>query len=272
MPRRVWSLLGAVLCHATSASAGVVLIMEQSGGRDPAPVEIRILAEPDRLKLPNARGGVIYRGDQDKAWTIDDERKSYIEITRQSAGEIRSQMEAAMAQARAQLPNLPPEQRKAVEEMLAKQGAGVAPGQQAKPPAVTFQKAGGKKTVGKWSCEGYARLEDGRKVDDLCVARLADLGLTRNDLKAFSGLSGLVQSAAGPGRAAARPMDFEALSKAIGYDAMPIHSVHHNPGGAAPVETTVKAIERKPIAPASFELPAGYAKRDLMQPPPQPRR
>jgi hypothetical protein len=254
MPRRVWSLLGAVLCHATSASAGVVLIMEQSGGRDPAPVEIRILAEPDRLKLPNARGGVIYRGDQDKAWTIDDERKSYIEITRQSAGEIRSQMEAAMAQARAQLPNLPPEQRKAVEEMLAKQGAGVAPGQQAKPPAVTFQKA------------------DGRKVDDLCVARLADLGLTRNDLKAFSGLSGLVQSAAGPGRAAARPMDFEALSKAIGYDAMPIHSVHHNPGGAAPVETTVKAIERKPIAPASFELPAGYAKRDLMQPPPQPRR
>lgn len=267
MSRLVASLFALMLFNGP-AWAGVVITMEQTGGPDGAKRESQVFVEPDRLKMPQPRGGVIYRADQERAYSYDDDRKAYVEMSRESMGQMRQQMDAAMAQMRQQMAGLPPEQRKMVEDMMAKQGAGGAammgqpPGP---PPTVTFEKAGGKQTIGKWSCEGYARMENGRKTDDMCIAKMADLGLTRADLKAFESMSAMFKSSMGPQQSGAAAMDFDAMSKAIGYDGAPVHTVHYGPNGK--FESTIKAIERKAIPAATFDLPAGYAKQDMGRPP-----
>jgi hypothetical protein len=258
---RFSTILLVSLLGAGPASAGVVITMENSGGPEGAAArQNQMFVESDRLKMPQQKGGLIYRADQEKAYNYDDERKTYTEITRDSLGQMRQQMDAALAQVRQQMANMPPDQRKMVEEMLAKQGAGT---QQA-APTVTFEKSGGKQTVGKWSCEGYARLENGRKVQDLCIARMADVGLTRDDLKAFTSMSAMMKS--GLGRDQGATMDFDAMSKAIGFDGVPVRTVLYLPNGQQH-ETTLKAVERKSLPPATFELPAGYTKQELPRPP-----
>jgi hypothetical protein len=258
MMRFVASLLASVLC-AAPACAGVVLTME-SGGPDGAKRQTQIFLEPDRLKMPQGRGAMIYRGDQDKTWSYDDERKVYVELTREGIGQMKAQMDAAMAQLQQRLASLPPEQRKAVEEMVAKQGGGSAAlGQPPAPVNVTYEKAGGAQTVGKWRCEGYARLENGRKVDDLCIAKLTDLGMTREDLKAFAGLTSMLRDLNAP---AGLGLDFEGMMKAIGFEGAPVRSVHYMPDGRQ-VESTVKSVERKSLPPTTFNLPTGYAKQEM---------
>ena len=257
---RAFSLAAAVL-FAAPASAGVVITLDDSGGPDGGKHQLQVLSETDRLKLPRPNGGMIYRADQDKAYNYDDQRKAYTEITRQSLGEMRSQMDAALARARAQIATLPPEQRKLAEEMLSRHGGG-QPGQPPAAPTVSYEKSGGRQTLGKWSCENAARLEDGRKVADLCIARLDDLGLTRQDLKAFVGLSDMMKPVAGPGRAGSDLFDFDAMAKALGYEGLPIRTTRTLPDGRVH-QTTITGIERKTIAAAEFELPAGYTNREL---------
>ena len=269
MSRFVPAAVGLVLLAAAGAArAGVVITTEQSGGPDGQKREMQVFMEPDRLKMPQPRGGIIYRADQDKAWSYDDERKSYVELSRESMGALKAQMDAAMAQMRQQMANMPPDQRKMVEEMMAKQGGGAMMGQPAgPPPTVTFEKAGGKQTIGKWSCEGFARMENGRKTDDMCIARLGELGLTRDDMKAFGGLTQMLKSSMGPAQqSGAAAMDFDTMSKAIGFDGAPVRSVHYLPNGVQH-ETVVKAIERKSLSPDLFELPSGYAKQEMGRPP-----
>ena len=250
------------LVAAGPVSAGVVITMEQAGGLEGGTRQQQVFVEPGRLKLPQGKGGIIYRADQEKAYNYDDERKTYTEMSRESLGQMRQQMDAALAQVRQQMANMPPDQRKMVEEMLAKQGAG-AMGQPG-VPTVTFEKSGGRQTVGKWSCEGYARLENGRKTQDLCIARIADVGLTSDDLKAFTSMSAMLKS--GLGRDQGTTMDFDAMSKAIGFEGVPVRSVIYLPNGRQH-ESTMKSVERRSLPPATFELPVGYTRQEMPRPP-----
>src|SRR5438876_10882653 len=82
---RAASLTAAILL-AAPAAAGVVVTVDESGDPDGGKRQLQVLSEPDRLKLPQPHGGLIYRADQDTAWSYDDGRKTYREINRQGLG------------------------------------------------------------------------------------------------------------------------------------------------------------------------------------------
>lgn len=76
---------------------------------------------------------LIYRGDKQTIWVIKDSDKSYMEMTKASIDAMGQKLDGAMAQMKAELEKMPPEQRKMMEEMMAKQGVamgggGAAPG------------------------------------------------------------------------------------------------------------------------------------------------
>ena len=56
--------------------------------------------------------------------------------------------------------------------------------------------------------------------------------------------------------------DFDAVSKAVGFAAIPIESTTRV-GAADPNVTTLKSVDRHDVDPQMFELPSGYAKRAL---------
>jgi hypothetical protein len=267
--RRGW-VLGAVAASClvgAQALAGVVITMESGPTGDKTRTHTMSL-ESDRLRIAGGHDDMIYRADLSKVWILNSGDRTYREMTPETMQHMRAQMEGAMQQMQQQLQSMPPEQRKQVEAMMAKRGMGGMPGAASgQLPQVTYEKAGGSKTVGKWSCTPYKVSINGEDRTQMCIARLSDLGLNRDDFKAFSQFGTFMQSMmAAPGAEKHGPagaFDFDGMSKAIGYDGFPVETAHLSADGKVEAENTIKSIDRTSIPADSFEVPAGYTKQDM---------
>jgi hypothetical protein len=96
------------------------------------------------------------------------------------------------------------------------------------------------------------------------MATLADLGLTRDDLKAFVSFGKFMSQmgAAGTQRSPMTQLDFDSIKQQIGFDGFPVQTTF-NPDGKHLVQTTLKSIKHEEPPAASFELPAGYTREDM---------
>jgi len=153
-----------------------------------------------------------------------------------------------------------------MEKVMAGRMPGMGSGSEA-APVISFQKNGAPRKVGKWDCQPYTLLSDGKPDADLCVAKLSDLGLTRDDLKPLMSLSEFMgKQMAGMGNqqaASMASMKFDALTKAVGYDAFPIENDYKGMGDGQDLKTTVLSIEHKDLPAGIFDVPVGYTKRDM---------
>ena len=245
------------------AMAGVVITLETgSAGGQPAASTMSL--ESDRLRMSSAHNDMIYRADLGKVWIMDTGDRSYREMTPESMKQMRAQMAGAMAQMQQNLQSMPPEQRKRIEAMMAQRGMGPQAGT---PEQAVYEKDGDPKMVGQWSCTPYKVSVNGAERSQMCIAKLADVGLTRDDLKAFASLGVFMQSMmAGPGGEHRRPAgvyDFDAMSKSIGFDGIPVQTAHVSTDGKTEIESTIKSVDRKSIPADAFELPAGYTKQEM---------
>ena len=242
-----------------AARAGVVITAQTDSGGDKSHADT-IYLEPDRMRQNAGSGAeMIYRADLKKVWMVHDADHTYREMDPESMQAMRTQMEAAMAQMRERMQSMPEEQRKRMESLMG--SADKAP---PKPPS--YEKAGPPKKIGQWTCTPY-RVQDGTSGnEEFCVARMSDVGLKPADLQAFESLGKFMQQMMPTGAgAAARPvaLDIAGLSKAVGYDAVPIQMSRLGDDGKVEYQTTVTKVERQSIAANLFEVPAGYAKQAM---------
>ena len=242
-----------------TALGGTVITLKTADGPEGDLATISL--EPDRLRMNNPQGEMIYRADLHKVWMIDAQDHTYRELTPESMQQMRSQMSAAMAQMQQSLQSMPPEQRQRIEAMMAKRG--MPGGNPAQPKQVTWTKAGASKTVGQWSCMPYKMSVNGADQATMCIAKLSDVGLTRDDMKAFISFSAFMQQGMPGGGSATAMYDFDAMSKQIGFDGVPVETTHAEPGGPAEVVGTLQSVEHKSIPADTFELPGGYTKQDM---------
>ncbi len=245
------------------AHAATVITLTQ--GDEEGPKTQTMFLEADKLRMSASHGDMIYRGDQGKVFVVDDKSRSYMEMSPESMGKMKAKMDQAMAQMKQQLAAMPEAQRKQVEAMMAQRGMPGMGQTPATPPAISYQKSGPARKVGQWDCTPFTVLSDGKPEADLCVAKLSDLGLTRDDLKAFVGLSAFMrQQMAGMGQQSPMAsMDFDSLNKAIGYDGFPVESTYKSPMGGREFKTTIQSVEHKDAPAGSFDIPAGYGKHAM---------
>jgi hypothetical protein len=219
--------------------------------------ERKVLLEPDRMRVETGRGSMIYRDDRKVLWLVNDNERRYSEMTPQTMAALRQGMEQRMQQMQEQLKNLPEAQRRQLEQMMNQRGM---PGAAASRN-VTYAKRATGQTVGRWRCDVYEQQVDGRKTAELCLAALGDLGLRSDDVKVLSSFyneSGFQQMSGGR----SDEFNFKRLSEVAGREVMPVHVITFNDGQKV-ADTVVKSVERGAIPPGSFEVPAGYAKRDM---------
>jgi hypothetical protein len=252
------------LLAGSAAHAGVKITVEESSSGAPK-ASNEVLLERDRMAIGRHDGRLIFRDDLQTAWVVNDSRRSYAELNAQTMEQAKAAAQQTMKDLQAQLKNMPEAQRKQVEAMMAAQGMPTAPGQNAEVPAITYRPLGRRSTVGSWSCEMFEQQVAGRKQADFCAARLSEVGLHRDDLKPLQDFFTFTQKANLPGARRQTALDFEALSKATGYDAIPLDVTTYNEGKPV-AHSMVRSIERSDIPPTTFELPAGYKKRDISKP------
>jgi hypothetical protein len=251
--------------------AATVITLSQSADGDTGTQTM--IMDGDKLRITSDEGDMIYRGDQGKVFIVDTDSKSYMEMSPETMQAMKARMDQAMAHMKQQMASMPEAQRQQMEAMMAQRGMPL-PGQPpAPPPQVTYQKSGAARTVGKWSCAPYTTLDNGKPQADLCLAKIEDVGLTQDDLKPLVGMSAFMskQAAQMGGQPPAGEMDFDALKKAVGYAAFPVQTMQTipsgpgGPGGPAggKVESTVQSVEHKDVPAGTFDLPAGYKKREM---------
>jgi len=279
----------AVLACAARAGAGVVIVTEsetpdaaQKGAPAAKPkpksrgAETRykgqLYVEGDRVRMHGTssdaegvvEGTVIFRAKPEALLVLNDDEKSYFEITRADAQRIGSAIDTARSQMQAQLEKMPPEQRAMIEQAMEGMGAG-ALAKAAKPRAplepARAVASGGSDTVGAYACRGYDIVRGGKKIAEACVASWSDLGLAPADVDGLRKLAAFQQQMfaevnwegmdAAPGAEA-----FEVMEQINGF---PVR-VRSIIAGKPPVVMRVVKVERRDLEPTLFQPPAGYAK------------
>ena len=194
-PSQTVAALGAamMLSAAAAEAADGILIAQKMHQRDRHghdAVRSRSRRRACAPRATDARGRkqtMIFDGTAQVMRTIDDEAKTYTEMTKADVERLARQMAGAMAQMQEQMKNMPPEARTHMEAMM--QGRGMP----AAPRAPTEYKKVGTDKVGKWTCDKYEGTRGGEKISELCTVSPATLGFTRRRLRGHQADGGVLR-------------------------------------------------------------------------------
>jgi hypothetical protein len=263
-----------VLGTSSAAMAGVVVTSTQTKFDTHEVSQTAIYVEPDRLKVVTPERVVVFRGDMNRLWVIDTQRRSYSEMTPESMQAMGSrmagaqaQMGAAAAQLQERMAQMPPEQRAMMMQMLA--GRGLGNGAPPAPPQVAYTRAGGSKTIASWRCDVYKKTVNGQQEEDVCITPISSAGLTANDFAVLDRISQfMAPMMSSPMMPRVDYLSLNEMNKAVGFQGMPLDTTMYEQGKPTSQSTVVK-LERTTIPANTFDLPAGLTKRDIGMPPPR---
>lgn len=180
--RHFASIATAVLV-AAPLFAGVRIQMENTDlGTNKTTTQV-IMIDNTRLRVDsNANSSTLFLTDGGKSRMVilDRARNTYQEIDEQMMNQMGQQMSGAMAQMEAQLKNMPPDQRKMVEQMM----KGKMPQAAAQAPRTVYT-AKGSGTVNAFSCTKYEGVRGAEKVSEVCAASPSQVKITPGDYQVF---------------------------------------------------------------------------------------
>src|SRR6266498_1182646 len=251
--------IGLTASPATAAS-GVLIAQKVTSGTTTTTHQSQIEQTRMRSEIVASTGRpqtVVFDGAAQVLRIIDDEGKTYTEMSKTDLDGMRGQMGAAMTQLQEQMKNMPPEQRARMEALMKGRGAAM-PGAPAATP--TEYKKTGTDKVGRWTCDKYEGTKNGEKVSEVCTVAPSALGFTAADFEVTRQLaefftSLIPQAAEGLfriGSATPNPNSFSVL---------PVRFVSFRGGDIQTVSEMTDA-SRQDFPDTLFQVPAGYQKRE----------
>jgi len=247
-----------------SAMAGVIVSSTQTQlpGRQSVPVTAYI--EGDRFKLTLPAMTIIYRADLNRLWAADLKRGVYYEFTSETMrqfGGITAELNAAQAQLKDTISQLPPDQQAQIENLLGSIGA--PPAADAAPAKPVFVKLGGSKMVAGYNCDLYRKSLNGQQQADFCISPASFAGFDASDFRVFDRFSDF----AAPMMSSRLiphidDLDWGGMHRALGFAGIPLDVVAYD-RGKPDIEETVTKVVRAPIPADAFDLPPGLTKQDI---------
>jgi len=246
------------LLAAGAAAAGVTVQMLEHGKLQ----TVQIDGNKMRVDDWEGRGRALtFDGDAKILRIFDSKSRTYGESNsadmRQQGEKFKQQMSQARASMEKEMASLPPEQRKAMEEMMRKTGDGSQP--EEKQAEKKYRPTGEKKAIAGQRCEVYRVIEGGNSDEEQCIIPWSAGVVKKDDLKAlesFADFWGEVVSGMGMTRQELH-MQFEALRSAPGF---PAQTAELQSDGRRDVRNEIKSISRASIAADKFLVPPGYKK------------
>jgi hypothetical protein len=253
------AVLAAALC-AVAAQAGLKMTSELKRKGKTSTFSMQLEGKSVRMEVAKdgsaePSGAYVVDSDAKRALIINYDKKEYTEITQEQMKQMRAKMDAAMSMMKERMAQLPPEQRKQMEAMMA-QRQGTA----AKAPMADekYTRVGGSKTVAGYKCELYSVEKDGQHVADTCFIPWSELkGLDREQFKQT--VQGMSEAWDFGGASRENPM-----VRAWGLDlGLPgwRKSLKDDPEGVT--ETTLTSLAQGAVPKSAFEAPAGFTKKSM---------
>lgn len=248
-------LLGLGLILA-AAPARADLTIETKHGEET--IQTLVSEHKMSVRTPAEKGNMIFRGDRKVLWIIDSGENSYQEMTEKDAQQLGGQMQDAMAKMKEALAKVPPEQRAAVEKMMAGKMGGAGESKRIVTPL------GQSRKINDFLCAGY-RVEIDRGGEmEVWSTDPKGIKVTEKDLTVFKEFAEFMK--------ALNPGGMESLEgflkdfdhpKEGEVPGLPILTIMKDKEGKEKWRSEVVRIAPDAIPAASFELPPGLKKEKL---------
>lgn len=262
-------VLVALLC--ASAGAGVLITVENRSldGTGPELVVSKIAIDGKRVRIDHeetdksGRGSVIYRGDKQQMIVLNHRGNSFQIMTKNSMKamnqQINQQMSTAMKQMESKLAQLPPAQRKIMEQMLKQHSTPTAvPTPQAAPPAPEVKATGVRKELKGYPTAQYEVYQNGIRVREMWVTDWANAGVTRDDFSVFKEMHQFQQETfASMNRGQSFQPNDVAFDEFRQVNGLPVFITSFK-GTVKDRETTLKSVGKKDFDDAYFAPPKNY--------------
>lgn len=250
--------LSLLLLTTAAAHAGARLetvTRDLSGGRT---TTINTWAQGGMMRVetqPN-ESTMIFRDDT--IYAISHKDKSYVVMDRASIQRMAEQVNPALQMLQEQMKNMTPEQRAQMEKML----GGRVPGGAEQPQEI--KRTSRNDRINGYSCTYVEVREGGVLTEELCVAPSSSIKGSAELIAAASRMTAVMQDIMST-------MDAPWLQQMVQKQLR-----HFEVLGGIPVlsrsfadgkprhETTLTRVSSEAVAPAQFEIPAGYTKKDIM--------
>jgi Domain of unknown function (DUF4412) len=253
---------------ASSLFAGVRIQMEHTDLATNKTTTQTMLLDSTRLRVDSDDKTTMMfltDGGRNRMVLLDRAKNEYREIDEQTMKQLGAQINAAMAQMQEQMKNLPPEQRKMVEQMM--KGKMPQAAANAAPKTVYTAKGGG--SVSGFSCTKYEGMEGNQKVADVCAASASQIRLAPGDFQVFQKMKDFVASLT----SAMSSLPFYSNLAAgryfeNGIEGFPIQRISYE-NGKADDRSELKSVTPASFSDADFSL--GNAKKIEVDLPAGPR-
>jgi uncharacterized protein YdhG (YjbR/CyaY superfamily) len=261
-----WILTGVLglpmLVPCTAQAGGSRFDVEFSGGpqghiRERARIWIsdrKLRIEQYTPGLKRSKHVLIYRGDQDRFYSLNPERKTYVRVEREMIAAFGFEMKAARVEVDATLRRLPEDQHKMFERLIGAKESGEAV---VKTPVMVVKKDA-RLRMGKYVCRIMELVRDDIRIGETCVVPWKQVGVTQPDLEVFRTLANFQRELMGARDLT--PLEIvpnQRLDLIVQFGGFPLYLKRTNGGKD---ESLIKVLEIKPLkrADAMFMVPKDY--------------
>ena len=254
MKLKLWMAFAALAAQAASAGVYVEMV-DHDIKADRTSLAQKIYVQNGDGRFVDAEGHatLIKKGT---FYIIDDQDKSYVMFDKATMEQLAKKISEAMEKMKAQLAQMPAEQRAQMEQMM--------PGLSGSDKKWTVEVAETGKTdkVDGRTCRLWDVTRGGKLDDQICVVPYSDLPGKENFQAMFANFAKVFEEMAKsvPMMAGMMTNEFSAQSKVNGF---PVRSRGYEEGKLGDDEQIMKVWREETIPAATFEIPAGYKQKQM---------
>ena len=250
----------ATVLFAGSAQAGTVMEMSSrdlSGDKPETTMTTYAQNGQMRVEIPRRDSAMIFSNDT--LYAINNKEKSYVTMDRATMQKMAETVNPMLKQLQERMAQMPPEQRAQMERMMGKN----MPGAQ-KSVTREVRKTSRTGKVAGYSCKYVEMLADGVVEDEFCVVEPSALKggdeLMASAQKMSAALQDFFSSIDAPWLKDSVDKQTASYTKIGGIPVLSRQFVD----GKAVSETTLRSIQSQSLPAATFSVPAGYTRREMM--------
>ena len=197
------------------------------------------------MRMDAGNVSMLMDTDSSRMVVLIHDRRQYMDVRKAVAT-----ANAAMSTADAALSNLPPAQRAMIEQSLGDEIPTKV--------EVSVKPTGAREHVGKYSCEVYRAQVNGDHAEDVCLANVADAGISSAD-------QATLRRAVDEIKATAQSLSssmFHVPLRALPSDKFPVRMTSYD-GGRVMQVVELKSLTTHGVSGGDFAIPTGYREAGL---------
>ncbi len=255
-------LLGSsALLFSHAAFSDATLVYEQISGTQKAMNSMQIKDSKIRFTPPNQNTNFsLYNSKTSELTHVDVAQKKYLVMSEKDieiqAEQAKKQMDTMRQRMMEKMKDMPPEQKKQVEQMMNNHLARVEA--EKKQPEVEQKKTSRTETVSGLQCTVHETFINGIKSSELCIAEPDNMKLSSEDAQALIAMQGFMKRMQ---KVAQSMMGSSAASADI--QGIPLHTKLFAPDGSVKLETRLSSISSDALSSDTITIPADFSQMEM---------